>query len=42
MTRSEFVDKIQAGLYENYHVRKVHGLETPASNPDLTENNNLG
>lgn len=42
MTRSEFVRQIQNGNYENYHVRVVNGVPTPASNPDRSENNNLG
>lgn len=41
MSRSEFVSKIENGDYSKYHVRVVHGLKTPVSNPDHTENNNL-
>lgn len=42
MSRSEFVTQIKNGKYENYHVRNVHGKDTPVSNPDKTRNNNLG
>ncbi len=41
MTRPQFVKEIKAGNYENYHTRKINGLETPVSNPDATKNNNL-
>ena len=42
MTRAQFAKKIEQGEYPNYHVRKVHGVKTPVSNPDDTEDNNLG
>lgn len=42
MTRRQFVDEIAAGNYPNYHIRIVNSLETPVSNPDQSENNNLG
>jgi hypothetical protein len=42
MSRAEFVNRIQNGQYPEYHVRKVHGLNTPVSNPDRSEGNNLG
>jgi len=42
MTRAGFVREIQHGNYDNYHIRVVNGIKTPASNPDRTENNNLG
>jgi hypothetical protein len=42
MSRAEFVRKIEDGKYPNFHVRVVHGLKTPASNPDSSEGNNLG
>ncbi|NJO74001.1 MAG: hypothetical protein HC833_09790 [Leptolyngbyaceae cyanobacterium RM1_406_9] len=42
MTRKQFVDKIRNGDYPNYHVRKINGVDTPVSNPDSSENNNLG
>lgn len=41
MTRLQFVKEIKKGNYENYHVRKVNGLDTPVSNPDRTVDNNL-
>lgn len=41
MSRTEFVQKIEGGSYENYHVRNVNGLKTPVSNPDGREKNNL-
>jgi hypothetical protein len=41
MSRAGFVRKIEHGEYENYHVRVVHGVKTPVSNPDSSENNNL-
>ncbi|MBA3716298.1 MAG: hypothetical protein H0W76_28230 [Pyrinomonadaceae bacterium] len=42
MTRPEFVRQIRQGNYSNYHVRNINGVPTPASNPDNSENNNLG
>jgi hypothetical protein len=42
MTRPEFVRRIEAGNYPNYHVRIIDGISTPASNPDASEGNNLG
>lgn len=42
MTRAQFVDKIRDGQFPDYHVRKVHGIQTPVSNPDKSEGNNLG
>ena len=42
MTRAQFVGRIEQGDYPKYHVRKVHGVKTPVSNPDGSENNNLG
>lgn len=39
--RAEFVRKIEAGEYPHYHVRKINGVKTPASNPDSSTNNNL-
>ena len=41
MTRAQFVQKIEADQYHNYHVRKINGIKTPVSNPDETTNNNL-
>jgi hypothetical protein len=42
MTREQFVQQIDQGAYPNYHVREVKGIKTPVSNPDQSENNNLG
>ncbi len=42
MTRTELVRAIERGQYPNYHVRKIHGLKTPVSNPDPGTDNNLG
>lgn len=42
MSRPEFVREIQNGNYDHYHVRNVNGVKTPASNPDKSQNNNLG
>lgn len=41
MTRAEFVQQIESGKYDDYHVRKINGLRTPVSNPDRSEGNNL-
>ena len=41
MTRAQFVKQIEAGKYPNYHVRKLSGVKTPASNPDDREYNKL-
>ena len=42
MTRSQFVKEIEKGNYENYHIRVINDIKTPASNPDKSTNNNLG
>ena len=42
MSRQEFVRKIENGNYPNYHIREINGVKTPVSNPDQSENNNLG
>ncbi|MFN2502030.1 MAG: hypothetical protein ABR530_08465 [Pyrinomonadaceae bacterium] len=42
MTRSQFVREIEKGNYDNYHIREIDGVETPVSNPDGSERNNLG
>lgn len=42
MTAKQFVNQIKQGAYDNYHVRKINGIETPVSNPDVSTNNNLG
>ncbi|MFT6068084.1 MAG: hypothetical protein ACJAT2_002330 [Bacteriovoracaceae bacterium] len=40
--RSEFILKIKEGLYPNYFVKVINGIETPVSKPDSRETNNLG
>ncbi|MCR9172375.1 MAG: hypothetical protein NXI10_07795 [bacterium] len=42
MSREEFVAAIRLGLFPDYHVRNIKGIETPVSNPDRKTNNNLG
>jgi hypothetical protein len=42
LTRADFVQKIEQGEYDRYHVRVINGVKTPASNPDSSEHNNLG
>lgn len=41
MSRPEFVKQIEEGKFPDYHVRKINGLNTPVSNPDRSEGNNL-
>lgn len=41
MTRAQFVKQIENGNHPDYHVRRVHQLKTPISNPDNTKKNNL-
>ena len=41
MSRPTFVEKIERGVYDNYHVRIINGVKTPVSNPDGSEGNNL-
>ncbi len=41
MSRTEFVKQIEGGKFPDYHVRKINGLNTPVSNPDRSEGNNL-
>lgn len=41
MSRAEFVNEIQKGKYDNYHVRTINGVKIPVSNPDANTNNNL-
>ena len=42
MTLNQFVREIERGNYDNYHVRTINGVKTPASNPDSSSRNNLG
>lgn len=41
MSRAQFVREIKGGEYDNYHIRKINGIDTPVSNPDASKNNNL-
>lgn len=41
MSRAQFVRGIKGGEYDNYHIRKINGIDTPVSNPDASKNNNL-
>jgi hypothetical protein len=41
MSRAKLVRRIKRGEYKNYHVREINGIETPVSNPDGSEHNNL-
>jgi len=41
MSRAEFVRQIDAGNFDDYHVRKINNVRTPVSNPDRKEGNNL-
>lgn len=42
MTRNQFVREIKKGNYDNYHIRIINDIKTPVSNPDKSQNNNLG
>ena len=41
-TRAQTVRDIEAGKLPGYHVREINGVKTPVSNPDNSDNNNLG
>ena len=41
MTRPQFVNQIENGKYQGYHVREINDIKTPVSNPDKKTNNNL-
>lgn len=41
MTRTQFVRNIKAGNYPKFPIRNINGVDTPVSNPDNSENNNL-
>lgn len=41
MTRTQFVQEIKKGNFDDYHVRVINGIPTPVSNPDNKEGNNL-
>ena len=42
MSRAEFVRRIKAGEYEDYHIRTINKIDTPVSNPTRRGRNNLG
>ncbi len=42
LSRALVVAKIKQGKLPGYHVRTVNGKETPVSNPDGSQGNNLG
>ena len=41
MTRNEFADKIEKGVYEGYHIMHMNSKRIPRSNPDDKTGNNL-
>lgn len=41
ISRPQFVKEIKEEKHPGYHIRKVNGVETPCSNPDKSESNNL-
>ncbi len=42
VTRGQLATEVEAGLHPGYHVRRVEGRRIIASDPDGSENNNLG
>lgn len=42
MSRQQFVNAINSGIYPKYIVKIINGIPTPVSKPDRTTNNNLG
>ncbi len=42
MSRAEFIKEIRKGNYPDYHIRNINGKDTPVSNPDYSDKNNLG
>jgi hypothetical protein len=42
MPRAEAVRRIERGEYPGYHVRRIHGVKTPVSNPNGQSSDNLG
>lgn len=43
ITRGRLADEIERGLHEGYHVQKLpDGRRIPRSNPDRSDDNNLG
>jgi len=41
MSRAEFVREIKQGNFDDYHIRRINGIDTPVSDPDSRESNNL-
>ncbi len=41
ISRRESVAEIKKGNHPDYHIRKINDIETPVSNPDKSEGNNL-
>ena len=41
LLREQLVRKIKQGTYRDYHIRIINKVETPVSNPDKNEKNNL-
>lgn len=41
MNREQLVTSIRKGTYSGYHIRMIHGIATPVSNPDGKTNNNI-
>ena len=41
LSREQLVKRIKQGVYKDYHVRIINQVETPVSNPDKSEKNNL-
>lgn len=42
LNRERLVKSIQNGNHPGYHVRNIKGVDTPVSNPDKSNKNNLG
>jgi len=42
MSRTETVKRINNGDYPDYHVRKINNVDTPVSNPNKSDSDNLG
>lgn len=42
MNRERLVQSIHNGNHPDYHIRNINGVDTPVSNPDKNNRNNLG
>ncbi len=42
LSRQKLAQEIRAGQHEGYHVRVIHRLATPVSNPNRSLKDNLG